>query len=131
MQLSKFTNYTFRVLVCMALHQEELWTVEKLATRLEVSEHHLKKVIHKLGKTDYLIATKGRAGGLRLGLTPEDINLGEVLMLTEDNLSIVECMRANEGCSLMSVECKLKTIAQRSLDKFIEEFSHYTLQDIL
>ena len=60
------------------MHQEELCTVEQLANVLQVSEHHLKKVIHKLAKTDYLISTKGRAGGLRLGLPPEQINLGDV-----------------------------------------------------
>ena len=75
MQLSKFTDYTFRVLIYMATHQEELYTVEQLATKLEVSEHHLKKVIYKLAKTEYLISIKGRSGGLKLGLPPEEINL--------------------------------------------------------
>ena len=51
MQLSKFTDYTFRVLIYMAKHQEKLCTVEQLAAELEVSEHHLKKVIHRLAKT--------------------------------------------------------------------------------
>lgn len=131
MQLSKFTDYTFRVLIYMATHQEALYTVEQLATQLEVSEHHLKKVIHKLAKTDYLISIKGRAGGLKLGLPPEAINLGDVLKLTEDNLCIVECIKNETICNFMVKECKLKGIIQESLRQFIEVFSHYTLQDIL
>lgn len=131
MQLSKFTDYTFRVLIYMGMHQDELCTVEQLANVLQVSEHHLKKVIHKLAKTDYLISTKGRAGGIRLGLQPEQINLGEVLRLTEDTMNIVACINAQETCTFMTGECKLKGIIGKSLERFIEEFSHYTLKDIL
>lgn len=131
MQLSKFTDYTFRVLIYMAKHQEELCTVEQLATKLEVSEHHLKKVIHRLAKTDYLISIKGRAGGLKLGLPPKQINLGEVLRITEDNLNIVTCLNGDDVCTFMNGECKFKSVVYASLEKFIEEFGKYTLQDIL
>lgn len=131
MQLSKFTDYTFRVLIYMAKHQEELCTVEQLANQLEVSEHHLKKVIHRLAKTDYLISIKGRAGGLKLGLSPEQVNLGDIIRITENNLNIVSCLNGDEVCSFMNGKCKFKNIIYDSLEKFIEEFGKYTLQDIL
>ena len=113
------------------MHQDELCTVEQLANVLQVSEHHLKKVIHKLAKTDYLISTKGRAGGLRLGLQPEQINLGDVLKITEDNMNIVACLHDENSCAFITGECKLKKVIGQSLERFIEEFSHYTLKDIL
>ena len=131
MQLSKFTDYTFRALIYLAMHQEELCTVEQLATTLNVSEHHLKKVIHKLAKTDYVTSIKGRMGGLKLGVSPKEINLGKVLMITEENLNIVQCLNQECVCDFLSSECKLKAIVKDSLNKFIEEFSHYTLEDIL
>ena len=93
--------------------------------------HHLKKVINKLAKTDYIISTKGRNGGLKLGLKPEEINLGKVLLLTEENLSLVECMNEPEKCPLMKEECKLKGIISKSLNGFLNEMSKYTLQDII
>lgn len=131
MQLSKFTDYTFRVLIYMATHEDELCTVERLATKLDVSEHHLKKVIHKLAKTDYLISTKGRTGGVKLGLPPEAINLGDLLKITEDNLCLVSCLKTDVTCGFMIRECKLKEIINHSLEKFIEEFSQYTLKDLI
>ncbi len=131
MQLSKFTDYTFRVLIYMAKHEEELTTVEQLAIVLDVSEHHLKKVIQKLAKTDYLISIKGRAGGIKLGCPPKEINLGEVLKMTEDNLNIVACLNTDEKCAFITGECKLKKIINQSLERFIEVFSQYTLEDIL
>lgn len=131
MQLSKFTDYTFRALIYLAMHQEELCTVEQLAITLNVSEHHLKKVIHKLAKTDYVTSIKGRMGGLKLGVSPKEINLGKVLMITEDNLNIVECLNRDCVCEFMNSECELKNIVKSSLNKFIEEFANYTLEDIL
>ncbi|MEG0014662.1 MAG: Rrf2 family transcriptional regulator [Cellulosilyticaceae bacterium] len=131
MQLSKFTDYAFRALIYLAEHQDKLSTVEELASQLEVSEHHLKKVIHKLGTTDYVISLKGRGGGLKLGLPPEAINLGEVLKVTEDNLILVECLGDGGHCTYAVKGCKLKGIISQSLDKFVEEFGQYSLKDIM
>ena len=113
MQLSKFTDYAFRALIYLAKNPQDNGTVDKLA------------------KTEYIISTKGRNGGLKLGLPPEEINLGKVLLLTEENLSLVECMNETGTCPLISEECKLKGIICRSLNGFINEMSNYTLRDII
>lgn len=131
MQLSKFTDYAFRALIYLANNRDKLCTVEELAQELNASEHHIKKVIHKLAKTEYIISSKGRGGGLQLGLEPVDINLGEVLKFTEDNLNIVECFNKPELCPFMQSGCKLKVISAGALKNFIEEFSKYTLNDVL
>lgn len=131
MQLSKFTDYAFRALIYLANNRDKLCTVEELGESLNASEHHIKKVIHKLAKTEYIISSKGRGGGLQLGLEPEEINLGEVLKFTEDNLNIVECFNKPESCPFMSSGCKLKTISAGALNNFINEFSRYNLKDIL
>ncbi|MGL5085138.1 MAG: RrF2 family transcriptional regulator, partial [Clostridium sp.] len=102
MYLSKFTDYSFRALIYLAVNREKLCTVEELAQNLDVSEHHLKKVIHKLAKTEYITSIKGRSGGLKLGLEPKDINLGEVLKITEDNLNIAECFNKENTCPFIT-----------------------------
>lgn len=131
MQLSKFTDYSFRALIYLANKKDSLATVEELANALQISEHHLKKIIHKLAKTNYVVSLKGRGGGLKLGMDPKNINLGDILRVTEDNLNIVECFNKPENCSLINGGCKLKHIISNSLENFINEFSKYTLKDIL
>ena len=131
MQLSKFTDYAFRALIYLAKNSEENLTVDILAKNLEISSHHLKKVINKLAKTEYIISLKGRNGGLKLGLDPKEINLGKVLLLTEENLNRVECMSLSGTCPLVNEECKLKGIISKSLDEFVNEMSKYTLKDII
>ena len=131
MYLSKFTDYSFRALIYLAINREKLCTVEELAQKLDVSEHHLKKIIHKLAKTDYITSIKGRTGGLKLGLEPKDINLGEVLKVTEDNLNIAECFNKENTCPFITDGCKLKGIMNKSLKEFVKEFEQYTLEDII
>ncbi len=132
MQLSKFTDYAFRVLIYMATSKQELFTVEQLAEVLDVSEHHLKKVVYKLAKTQYVTSMKGRGGGIKLAVLPEDINLGDVLRITEENLYLVECIHSGTMCSFIGDRtCKLKGVIIESTNKFIEEFGKYSLKDVL
>lgn len=130
LNLSKFSDYAFRILIYLAKNQDKICTVEELASNLEISEHHLKKIVHRLGKTEYVISTKGRNGGLKLGLEPKDINLGKILIITEESISISECFSsAKHTCS--TSKCKLKAILSSSINSFVDEFSKYTLEDIL
>ena len=64
-------------------------------------------------------------------MDPAEINLGKVLLLTEENLNLVECMGEIERCPLIGEECKLKGIICRALNSFVSEMSQYTLKDII
>ena len=130
MQLSKFSDYAFRALIYLAENTDKLCTVEELARELKTSEHHMKKVIHRLASSDYIQSLKGRSGGLRLGKVPQKINLGEVLKLTEENMNIFSCFQ-EDSCPLLTGGCRLKAISYNALQKFLEKFSEYTLQDLL
>lgn len=131
MNLSKFSDYAFRILIYLAKNQDKLCTVEELASNLEISEHHLKKIVHKIAKTEYIISTKGRNGGLKLGMDPNEINLGKILIITEDNLNTSACFSsARHECPIDST-CKFKSILKDALTSFIDEVGKHTLQELL
>lgn len=131
MYLSKFTDYSFRSLVYLAKNTDRLCTVEELSSNLDISEHHLKKIIQKLAKTDYVISLKGRSGGLKLGCDPSEVNLSDVLKITEENMNIAGCFSGGDKCPMISDGCKLRGIMNSALSSFLGEFSKYTLADIL
>lgn len=131
MHLSKFTDYSFRVLMYLGNHPNNLSTVDELSSILGLSTHHIKKIVYKLSKNDYISSSKGRNGGIKLGMDPKDINLGELLEVTEDNLAILECFSIeNNTCSLNDL-CKLKPIIDDALNCFKLKLNEYTLEDIL
>lgn len=130
MQLSKFSDYAFRALIYLAQNNERLCTVDELAESLCTSSHHMKKVIYKLASNNFVDSLKGRNGGIRLGMKPEEINLGVVLKHTEENLNLFDCFSKTD-CPLLAQGCKLKSISARALSGFLQEFSRYTLVDLL
>lgn len=131
MYLSKFTDYSFRILMYLGNNPDKLSTVDELSSTLSLSTHHVKKIVYKLSKNNYILSLKGRNGGIKLGMDPKDINLAKLLEITEDKLNILECFSIeNNTCSLNSC-CKLKPIINDALESFILKVSEYTLADIL
>ena len=131
MYLSKFTDYSFRILIYLGNHPNELFTVDELSDILGLSTHHIKKIIYKLAKNNYINSSKGRNGGIKLVMNPKDINLGKLLEVTEDNLNIVECFSSDNTSCNLNGECKLKPILNDSLNAFKLKLSDYTLADII
>lgn len=131
MYLSKFTDYSFRILMYLGNNPDKLSTVDELSSILGLSTHHVKKIVYKLSTNNYILSLKGRNGGIKLGMDPKDINLDKLLEITEDNLDILECFSIeNNTCSLNNC-CKLKPIINDALESFKLELSKYTLDDIL
>lgn len=131
MYLSKFTDYSFRILMYLGNNPDKLSTVDELSSILGLSTYHVKKIVYKLSTNNYILSLKGRNGGIKLGMDPKDINLGKLLEITEDNLDILECFSIeNNTCSLNNC-CKLKPIINDALESFKLELSKYTLDDIL
>ena len=131
MQLSKFTDYAFRALIFLARNRDKRCTVEELASALETSPHHMKKVVCKLASGTYVKSCKGRGGGLFLGRAPEAILLSDVLLFCEENMNLFECYGKCGTCPLGILHCKLKEISRSALQRFIDEFKDKTLRDIL
>lgn len=133
MQLSKFTDYGFRVLILLSEGQEEekLQTAEELAQRLETSEHHLKKVIQELVRCGFVQSRKGRMGGLRLAKAPSEINLCDVLLELEENMNLVSCFGDASTCPLAASGCRLQQIISDATQVFLSHFAGKTLADII
>lgn len=131
MYLSKFTDYSFRILIFLGHHPNELFTVDQLSGILNLSTHHIKKVIYNLAKNQYIDSAKGRNGGIKLTMDPHNINLGKILEITEENLNIFECFNSESNtCSLNGI-CRLKSVVNDALNSFKSEFYKYNLDDIL
>lgn len=130
MELSRFTDYSLRTLLYAGLHPDRILTVPEVAVAYGISENHLVKITHKLGKLGYLETRRGRAGGFRLSREPSSINLGEVVRATE-SLALVECLGSDGGRCPIVRACALKRVIAEARDAFLETFDRYTLQDML
>lgn len=130
MQLTKFSDFALRVLLYAHAAGDRLVTIEEIAGAYRISRAHLMKVTNSLTRGGYLIAVRGRSGGLRLARPPEEISLADVVRLTEPDFALVECMSPDRKTCAIDGCCRLPAIMRRALRAFLAELDRHTLADI-
>ena len=128
MQLTKFTDFSLRVLLYLAVNDETKATVAVLAEQLQASQNHMVKVVNRLAHLGYVETTRGSGGGVRLARAPEGIRLGQVIRDTESNLNMVDC--SSPPCPVAN-GCRLVPILAESVNLFLDNLDRYTLQDLI
>lgn len=131
MRLTSFTDYAVRVLMYVAKKDGELASIREVSKVYDISSNHLMKVVHLLGKGNYLDTVRGKNGGFRLGKKPQDINIGELIRYTEDDLSIVECLGKKEGRCALIEECNFSNVMADALTAFLGVADKCTLADLI
>ena len=126
MKLTRYTDYALRVLMHLAARPERLSSIGEIARIYRISQNHLMKVVHDLGKAGYVSAVRGRSGGLRLGRPAEEINIGEVVRHTEDGFDLVDC-----GSCVIAPACGLTGVLGEALGAFMAVLDGYTLADLV
>ena len=114
-----------------ALHPDQTVRMEDVSDAYGISKAHLMKAARQLGQLGYLENIRGRSGGVRLGMPPETIVVGEVVRHTEGDLELVECFNADSNtCPLIGV-CKLSVLFRTGLNAFFAELDKVTLADMV
>jgi Rrf2 family nitric oxide-sensitive transcriptional repressor len=130
MQLTRYTDYSLRVLMYLAVHQEDLATIEEIAEAYGISKAHLMKIVHQLGLAGYVETVRGRGGGLRLARAPESIRIGEVVRHTE-TMPLVECFDPKTSHCRIEPACDLRAALKDALGAFLRALDGYTLADLV
>jgi Rrf2 family nitric oxide-sensitive transcriptional repressor len=129
MQLTRFADLGLRVLMYLAhCERNRLVTIAEIASQLEVPHNHLIKVVNRLGKLKWIVATRGRNGGLRLAVDPRTLKLGEVLRELERSTELIDCN--NPPCALRS-GCRLKWVLNEGLAAFYQAVNRFSLADVV
>ena len=126
MKLTRYTDYSLRVLIHLALHEDGLCSIGEIARTYDISHNHLMKVVVALGRDGFVETVRGRAGGIRLGRPAATITVGEVVRRTEEGFELAEC----SGC-MLSPACGLTGILAQGMAAMLQVFDSYTVADIL
>lgn len=132
MQLMLSTDIALRSLILLGNNKISM-TIQDMAKALDVSKTHLMKVVMTLVAANYLTSERGRNGGIRLGLAPSEVLIGDIVKLMEANLALVICMKegvSNEVCPLLP-GCRLKNVLQQAQNAFFNSLQQTTLAELI
>lgn len=131
MQLTRFTDYSLRVLMYLGEQFDRLVTIREIAEIHGISENHLMKIVHRLAAHGYIETVRGKGGGMRLARQPEKINLGDVVRDAEENMDIAECFEASTCSCILLPTCTLKSILIEAKKSFLATLDLYRLSDLI
>lgn len=132
MHLTAYTDFSLRVLTYLGLRGDRLATIHEIATAYGVSQNHLMKVVHQLGRAGFVETVRGRSGGIRLARAPGAIRVGDVVRRMEDDFQIVACFGGNDGGGcVIAPDCRLAGALDEALHAFLGVLDRYTLADLL
>ena len=126
MKLTRYSDYSLRVLMHLAARPDRLASIGEIARTYRISHNHLMKVVHDLRKAGFVGATRGRTGGIRLARRPEDITIGEVVRHTEGGFDLVDC-----GSCVIAPACALTGALHEALGAFMAVLDGYSLADLV
>ncbi len=126
MRLTRYTDYALRVLMHLATHPDRPASIGLIAKAYGISQNHLMKVVHDLGKEGFVATTRGRGGGLRLARPAGEIIVGDVVRHTEDGFQLVDC----DTCVIASA-CGLRLALAEAVAAFLRVLDGKTLADLV
>lgn len=132
MKVSTKGRYALRMMIDLCENEcDGFIPLRDVAQRQEISKKYLEQIIPLFNNTDILLSARGNQGGYRLGRSPRDVSVGEILSIAEGSITPVNCSSHEEkGCRRVD-NCPAKNMWM-DLDKVISNFLYdVSLQDLL
>lgn len=130
MRLTRFTDYSLRVLIHLGQNTESRVTIQQISEAYDISKNHLMKVVSNLTRSKFVVAQRGPGGGIQLNRPPGEISLNEVISTTEKHLQELDVSVPPEFNS-MNADTRLSSYLHHALHAYLEALGQFTLADIL
>lgn len=128
MLLTKYADYSIRVLMYLAERPGKKVPITAIAEAYGISRNHLMKVSQNLARQGYIIGYRGKGGGIALARPARNITLGQVLEKVEVSLRPRDT--SDDPC-LNDYDRNFHAAIEEARHAFVEKLSRYTLAEIV
>lgn len=98
MQITRETDYAVRCVQYLCKNIDEVKMVDEIASEMKIPKSFLAKILQKLTKAKIVRSFRGVKGGFVLSRKPKDINLWDVIQVTEGPVAINVCVVDKRAC---------------------------------
>jgi len=99
MRFQKTTEHAIRVMVFLANHLNERYSVNRLHQVLEIPYKYLGRLMHRLSNAGLVDVTQGKKGGYRITRDLSEIHLHEIVGVVEGLEDYHRCVLGFPECS--------------------------------
>lgn len=131
MKISTKGRYALRLMLDLALEEEQVVKLKDVAERQEISVKYLEQIISVLQKAGYVKSMRGPGGGYSLSKRPEEYTVGMILRQIEGSLAPVACLDDEENTCERSVSCVTLRLWQMLYDAINGVVDKVTLADMV
>lgn len=131
MQLSTRSRYGTRLMVDLAQHYDQgPIPINDIAKRQDISVKYLEQLIIPLKKAALIKSVRGPKGGHMLAKPMQQITVGEIVLLLENETSLSPCLK-NPGACPMTDTCLTRDIWGMLSDTILDTLNAITLSDVI
>jgi Rrf2 family protein len=98
LRISEAASLALHAMVLLAAQSGGAMSTKQIGERLRVSDHHLSKVMQRLGRAGLVESSRGPKGGFRLARRGSAITLLEIYEAVEGRLSGSTCLLNRPAC---------------------------------
>lgn len=131
MKISTKGRYALRMMLEFALRPNECTKISQVAKNQQISVKYLEQIVTILCKAGYVKSIRGSQGGYLLTRKPEEYTVGQILRLTEGNLSPVACLEEEKNPCSRAGGCATLQVWKRLEEAISGVVDHVTLADLL
>lgn len=130
MRITREADYAIRALMCLSRKQGSGYIpIADLVENCQVPERYLRKIVSRLSKRELIHSSRGAAGGVRLGRSPERISVYEVIDAIEGPILINVCLIDTDKCSV-GERCTAHFFWQRTQDMLVQHLKATSLAEL-
>lgn len=131
MWIARRTDYATRAVLALTIAGGGPMKLEEIAKRTDIPQSVLEQLMPVLRTAGVVRSERGRSGGYRLNVSPEELTLERVVRIFEGQLAPIPCATRKhpEPCS-MAAGCSLLPVWQEVRDATIEILSRKTFKEM-
>lgn len=132
MKISTKGRYALRVMLELAKKDSASYVpLKQISQNQCLSEKYLESIIKKLVDAGYVQGIRGKGGGYRLTMAPNQYTVGMILRLAEGSLAPVSCLESKENTCPRAKACETLPMWEQLYQMINAYFDGITLQNLL
>lgn len=131
MKLSTRSRYGTRLMLDMAEnYQGGPIQLGVIAKRQGIPVKYLEQIIIPLKKAGYVTSVRGYKGGYMLAKSPEEVTVGEIVVLLERGLELTACTDFPASCE-RAEQCVMRRVWQQATEAMYLKLNEFTFAALI